>query len=362
MKQVFWLLLSAVLFCQCGTEDASPIIYDNDYGDGLYVLTEQGVTYYDYDHQDDHMNSNNIKENIFQRVNSHSISNPSSLEIINEDMYIVSSNSLYKVDISTFFKEMEVHGFVDAKKCENAKFNRIYVSDPGESEVKVIDLDDGEIIAHIKTGINVNPNDIAVNVGRAFIVNSGTDISLNYDSTMVAVNIKDGVVAINEFAGSVVLDKNPVSVLNDGAIIVLCKGIYDNNDPSQNIQSSINRVGAGSLNIINTVPLNNIYNANNLTFNNNKTKYYITSESGVYIIDGSTYNPSLVTDRKIPSSICVNVEQYANTDTTFAYSEILYMNNEGDLQDKYIYKYNVQLDQFVDSFMVNSKILDLKIH
>ena len=362
MKQIVVILISSFFFYQCGTEDTPPIVYDNDYGNGLYVLTEQGITYYDYDHADEHVNSNNVKENIFQKVNSQVIMNPSSLEIINQDMYIVSSNSLYKVDINTFFKEMEVHGFVNAKKCENAKFNRLYVSDPGESEVKVVDLDDGEIIANIKTGISVNPNDIAVNVGRAFIVNSGTSISSEYDSTMVAVNIKDGVVAINEFAGNVILDKNPVSVLNDGAIIVLCKGIYDSNDPSQNIQSSINRVGAGSLNIINTVPLNNIYNANNLTFNNNKTKYYITSESGVYIIDGSSYNPSLVTNKKTPSSICVNVEQYANTDTTFAYSEILYMNDEADLQNNYIYKYNVQLDQFVDSFMVNSKIIDLKIY
>ena len=201
-----------------------------------------------------------------------------------------------------------------------------------------------------------------MNWGRAFVVNSGGDAITDYDSTMVAIDVKDGVVAINEFAGNIILDKNPTSVINDGAIIVLCKGIYDANNPSNNIESSINRVGAGSLSIINVIVLNNIYNADNLISNHNDTKYYITSENGVYWIDASTYSTHLVTDKKNPTVLCVNVEKYADTDTTFAYSGMLYMNDNNSNSSEYIYKYNVQLNQFVDSFIVNAPVLDFQIH
>ena len=360
MKRVLYLLAFSIFLFNCKPEETPDPVYASDYGEGLYILTDQGLVYFDYNSPD---TAKIIKENIFQEVNSHAIISPSSLNIINNDLYIVSSNTLYKTDINTLLKEVEIHGFDDAQKCENAKFNRIYVTDPASSEIKVVDFNVKDIIAHIKTGIDVNPTDIAVNWKRAFVVNSGgVDIN-DYDSTMVSVDIKDGVVPINEFSGNIILDKNPVAVVNDGAIIVLCKGIYDPSNPANNIESSINRVGAGSLEIINVIPLNNIYNAGILLPNNNNTKYYITSSDGVYWIDATNYSSHLVTDKKIPSVLSVNVEKYANTDTTTAYSEMIYMNdvNNTNMSAQYIYKYNLQLNQFVDSIPVNGSVIDMII-
>lgn len=358
MNNVQYLLLLILFIFACSPEDIDPPTYPSEYGKGMYILTEQGVTYYDYNSPD---TARIVKENIFQNVNSKSISNPSSLKIINEDIYIVSQHTLYRANINTFLQEIEITGFIDAQKCEYAKFNRLYVSDIGESEIKVVDLDVLDITSHIKTGVEVNPTDIAVNWGRAFIINSGAEDITDYDSTMVAIDVKDGVVAINEFAGNIILDKNPTSVIDDGAIIVLCKGIYDVNNSANNTESSINRVGAGNLNVINVIVLGGIYNAGNLIFNYNKTRYYITSESGVYWLDPSSYVSHLVTSTKIPSILSTNVEQYADTDTTFAYSEMIYM-NDNNTSSEFIYKYNIQLNQFVDSFPVNSKVLDIQIY
>ena len=117
------------------------------------------------------------------------------------------------------------------------------------------------------------------------------------------------------------------------------------------------------MSVINVITLNNIYNANLIIFNHNKTKYYLTSSNGIYSVDASSYNYNLVTNQKTPSSFCVHIEQYADTDTTFAYSEMLYMNDENDnSENRFIYKYNVQLDSFVDSFPINSKVLYIQIY
>ena len=40
----------------------------------------------------------------------------------------------------------------------------------------------------------------------------------------------------------------------------------------------------------------------------------------------------------------------------------LYMNNKNDMGVKYVYKYNIQLNQFVDSFAVNDQVVDIQVY
>ena len=56
----------------------------------------------------------------------------------------------------------------------------------------------------------------------------------------------------------------------------------------------------------------------------------------------------------------INRESFANTDTTSLVVDFLYMNDNNNKD--YIYKYNVYLDQFVDSFQLTSEVIDLEIH
>lgn len=353
MKKLLFISLFSIYFFGCTPEKIDPPVYDSDYGKGLYILSENNINYYDF-------SNNELKKNIFQTVNGNTISNLKSLNVHSDNMYIVSENTLYSVDINTFLKNWDLQAFSDAQECEYAKFNRMYVSDKAESEIKVVDINLREVIARIKTGDDASPSDIVLSWERAFVVNSGRDNSNDYDTTLCAINVKDGVVPINEFAGNIIVDKNPVSVLHNGSIIVLCKGIYDESNLSNNTFSSIHSIGAGSLSIQNSNTLNNVYNANNILVNNANTKYYITSSSGVYYLSTNTLNHTLVTDKKIPTVLEINRESFANTDTTSIIVDFLYMNDKNN--SDYIYKYNVYLDQFVDSIQVNNPVIDLKIY
>ena len=337
----------------CPSEKIDPNIYEKDYGEGIYALTSNGVNYFD-------PKQSELKQNIFSTVNGQYISNLSSFNLIGKDMYIVSENTLYLVDVETFLKDWELSGFVNAQNCEYAKFDRLYVSDKGESEIKVVDLNTREITAHVRTGESVNPTEIVLTWERAFVANSGGEESSDYDSTIVAIDLKEGLAPVNNFAGNILVDKNPVSLIHNGAMVVLCKGVYDEIDPTNNIESSICLVGTGSLNAVSSTTLNGLYNADNLILNNSETKYYITSSLGVYYLSVSSLNKTLVTDKKIPTVLEINRESFANTDTTFLIVDFLYMNDEN--KKDYIYKYNVYLNQFVDSFQVDSDVIELEVY
>ena len=121
MKNIHYLVFIFIIFFACNDDPIEPFEHLSEYGEGLYILTEQGVTYYDISID----SAKIIKENIFQKVNSQALSNTSSLSIINDDIYIVSEKVLYRANINTFLKELEITGFDNAQKCVNAKFNRI---------------------------------------------------------------------------------------------------------------------------------------------------------------------------------------------------------------------------------------------
>ena len=197
----FLILCSALLVISCQPEENIDPINNIEYGKGLYVLTENSVNYYD-------TKNNELNENIYQSTNGTSISNINSINKHANSIYIVSENTLYSIDVNTFFKNWELNGFLNAQECEYAKFNRLYVSDKSDSEIKVIDTDLREIIARVKTGNNTTPKDIIFSYERAFVVNSGNQTFNEYDSSICAINIKNGLVPLNEFAGNIIVDKN----------------------------------------------------------------------------------------------------------------------------------------------------------
>ena len=334
---------------RCNPEDIiDPINYPDEYGEGVYVLTAQGVTYFDNNSEG---NNKIVKENIYNAVNSESLNNLRSLFIHGNHCFIVTKNSLYWVDIKTFAKRMQVNGFLDAQNCKMVNYDRIYVSDKDDSRIRVVDLSTKDFIASVETGENTNPSFILTtntSYGRAFIMNSGGNTSVNYDSTIVSIDYQDGVVPINEFSGNIIVGKNPVAALINNLVTVLCKGIYDENNPIYNTPSSIYVVHPENLNIWSYTNLPSIYNADNLVPNSDYTKYFITAEDGVYWLDFSNYSDHLVTNKKNPSVLCINSEQYADTDSTFSDWDMLYMNDKNNNGLEYVYKYNIQLNQFVD--------------
>ena len=53
MKKILLLLSASFLLTACPPETIDPPIYDKDYGKGLYILTENGVNFYDFDEKYD---------------------------------------------------------------------------------------------------------------------------------------------------------------------------------------------------------------------------------------------------------------------------------------------------------------------
>ena len=195
----------------------------------------------------------------------------------------------------------------------------------------------------------------------AFVINSGGDNLSDYDSTVVAIDLKDGVVPINNFAGNMITGKNPSSVLNDENIIVLCTGIYDESNMSNNEESSFSRIGAGNLNVISNTVLNGIYNADNLCVNESDTRFYFTASDGVYWSDKSSFNTHLVTNKKVPNVLISNNETYFDvTDSIYKTVNYLWCNDQNN--PNYLYKINFQSSEIEDSIMLDSPIIDLEIY
>lgn len=354
MKKILLLLSASFLLTACPPETIDPPVYDKDYGKGLYILTENGVNFYDFD-------EGVLKEDIYSSVNGSSLQNLSSLNVHDNKMYIVTKNTLYRVDAETFLSEFSVGGFTDAQQCEYAKFNRLYVTDKGESEIKVVDLDIRDISSRIKVGDTVCPTDIAVNWGRAFVINSGGDNVSDYDSTTIVIDLKDGVVPINNFAGNMITGKNPSSVFDDGNIIVLCRGIFDESNVSNNEESSFSRIVSVSSNLVFNTVLNGIYNADNLCSNESNTIFYFTASDGVYWSEKSSFSANLITDTKVPNVLISNNETYFDlTDSLDKTMNYLWFNDQNN--SNYLYKFNSQTNTFEDSIMLNSPIIDLEIY
>ena len=352
MNKIF-LILTFLVIISCSKDSENPPVYEKDYGKGLYILTENGVNFYDFQ-------EGILKEDIYMTVNGESLQNPSSLNIHNDKMYIVTKNTLYRVDAETFLADFSIGGFTDAQQCEYANLNRFYVTDKEDSEIKVVDLDIRDITSHIETG-DTYPTDIVVNWRRAFVVNSGGDSFSEYDSTVVAVDVKDGVVPVNDFAGNIVVGKNPSSLFDDGDIIVLCRGVYDENNIINNEESSFSKIGNGSLNLISNTVLSGIYNADNLCVDQSNTRFYFTASDGVYWSDKSSFTANLVTNEKVSNVLISNNETYFDlTDSIYKTVNYLWINDQDNTD--YLYKINLQSSEIEDSILLNSPIIDLEIY
>ena len=166
---------------------------------------------------------------------------------------------------------------------------------------------------------------------------------------------------VNNFAGNIITGKNPSSVVNDGNIIVLCRGIYDENDALNNEESSFSRISAGSLSVDANTILSGIYNADNLCVDESDTRFYFTASDGVYWSDKSSFSSNLITDKKNPNVLISNNETYFDlTDSIYKTVNYLWCNDQDN--PNYLYKLNFQTNEFEDSIILNSPIIDLEIY
>ena len=341
------------IIISCSTEEESEVPSLVGPGDGLYILCENNVSFYAPLN-----NSSNDPIDITSQIGL-SFNNPKKIRITSNKMY-VTSNKIDIVNLNNLFIENSIsgnsfNGLINPTDCQYLDYGRIFVTDRGDSKVKVIDLTTNDITTIIETGDSTKPNFIVNKFWRAYVLNSGGQTSSKKDTTIVSIDYKDGLVPIADFSGEVIVGDNPSSAVFSDQLKVLCKGIYNINNNSNDSESSFYVVNPWDHYVISSVNLNNVYNAQSLVENYNGSALFFTASDGIYRIYYPSLSYSKILDLQT-NKIALNVEKYYDTDTTFVYAEMIYSN---DLNNpNLIYKYNPFLDSITDTITFSSNVID----
>ena len=357
MRLLNLVLLISLIISSCKNDEVDVQVFEENYAEGMYVTTDIGVSYYNY--QD---SLADVKNQIFKKVNMATLNSPKKIKFFGDRAYILAENYLVVVNSKTFEDLGSIYGFVNASDFDFlGSTNRILVADKGDSKAKVIDLDRMEITTDIETGDSTRPVFILSNSFKSFVLNGGGESTINKDSTIISIEYKDDLVNLADFEGSLIVGKNPNSALftSSGRLKVLCKGVYESANTLINTQSSLSDVNQYNNEVYSTDFLSGIYNAQNLVPNYNNSGCFLTADGGVYRLNLNGLGVSLI------ESVNANVlssktEAYADTDSTVAYSDMLYMNNLD--APNHVYKYNVNLSLFVDTIIVDGVVLDIKFN
>jgi len=352
MKLINYLLIALIFVSSCKEESDTEPSFSKDYGDGMYIVTDNGVSFYDGDV---------VKNQIYQTVNGSALSNPKKIKFQGTKAYIVTEKSLFSANVETFESKGEVGGFMNLVDFDFVAMGRIFAVDKDDAKVKVVDIDRMEITSDIETGDSVRPVFIISNSSKSFVMNGGGGSGQIKDSTVVVIEYRDDLVALANFTGNLFVGDNPNSAVfsSNGRLKVLCQGVYDLINSMNNTESSFSNINQYSNVVYSTNNLTGIYNAQNLISNWNNSVYYLTAEGGVYGLNPTSLNANLIVSVNV-SVINTSIESLAVNDSTTVSYEMLYM-NDADSPNS-IYKYNLDLSLFVDTIIVDAPVKDIAFY
>jgi len=350
MKLINYLLIALVFVSSCKEDTEPSQSFAKDYGEGLYISTDNGVSFY---------KDGVTKNKIFREVNGIVLNNVNRIKFKGTKAYIIADDYILTANVKTFEKKDEINGFSNPVDLDFISYDRLLVVDKGDSKVKVVDLISLDISEQIECGYSTKPVFIISNSQTSFIMNGGGSTSEIKDSTVVAIDYRDNLEAISIFSGNLLVGDNPNSAVFSGNLKVLCKGIYDLVNPINNTESSLSILNPFSHVVYSTNTLTGIYNAQNLIKNWNASLFYITAEGGVYSLNTNGSNLNLITTVNA-SVINLTVELYADTDTTWVSHEMLYMNDVDNPSN--IYKYDLAISMFSDTIVVDGEVRDINFY
>tara|TARA_B100000959_G_scaffold40564_1_gene40216 strand:+ start:5080 stop:6162 length:1083 start_codon:yes stop_codon:yes gene_type:complete len=360
MRILNYFFILSVIISSCRPEDSDSITIPElpkNYGKGMYILTDQGVSFCNIEDAD---SLRVVKNNIYSVVNGADISQPKSM-IIEGDQAFIIGDKVYSVDIETFGSLGSVSGFFNPVSCVRVDNNRLFVVDKGDATVKIVDLEKQQIQSHIETGDGTHPTKIVNNWFRTIIMNGGGSTKAERDSSIVSIDYftKYDFVERNNFSGKLDIGYNPNSaVFGTDDLWVLCKGIYDVNNSANNIEGIIYQVWPyNTMATFFNKPLSGIYNANSLAINTYKNKLFFTAEEGIYITDAnSSLSVNLHISNVNANCIAINIEKI--NDSTWV--EYLYTNDAN--QSGKVLKYEAWTGFPIDTITVNGNILEVAFY
>jgi len=356
MKLVSYLLIILFFVSSCKEENEPVITFEKDYGEGMYIATDNGISFY---------KDGVVKNNVFQDVNGITLNNVNKIKFQGTKAYIASEKILFSANVETFEIKGETNEFKNLVDFDFVSMNRIFAVDKYDPKVKVVDTDRMVITSDVETGDNTKPVFIVSKSFRSFIMNGGGVDDLLKDSTIVAIDYEDELVPFANMMGSLYVGDNPNSAVNISGLKVLCKGIYDEDNLLSNTFSSLSRVDPWDMELDWNVSLSGIYNANNLTSDDDDDIYYFTAENGIYSMSNSGTNVTLILSR-VSDVLCFQNEEYsiynpADSITTYFSRDILYINDVQNSKNT-IYKYNLDINAYIDTIVVDAPVKDIAFY
>ena len=356
MRSFLYLFFILVVVSSCNEDEVDTPIFSQDYGIGMYIVTDLGVSFY---------NNNDslaqVQNQIFKTVNNRAIINPKKIKFYGTKAYILADDYIETVNVKTFQEKETINGFLNVVDLDYVSHDRLFVIDKDDSKVKVVDMESLDITSQIETGDSTRPVFIISNSYKSFIMNGGGSSDQIKDSTVVLIEYKDNLVALADFVGSLSVGDNPNSavITSSGALKVLCKGIYDPINPVNNTESLLSDINQYNNQVYSTNTLTGIYNAGNLISNWNNSHCYFTAVGGVYKLnpDNLNVNPVVSVNASVINTV---IESFPVNDSTTVSYEMLYMNDLDNTNT--IYKYNSDLSAIVDTIIVDGNVRDINFY
>ena len=342
MKSLNYLLVVLLLISACKDETRRTPVFPANYGSGMYIATENGISFYD---------GEIVNNQIYKKVNGSSVLNGNKIKFNEDEAYFVNDNHLFIVDIETFEAKGVVDGFINAVDFDFVSNERLFVVDKADSKVKVVDLLTLDITSDIETGDVTNPSFIISKWNRSIVLNSGAIADTLKDTTIIAIDNQDVLIPLADMMGSIEVGINPNSAVWINNLNILCKGVYDENNTVDDTESSLSQVDGFSMNLAWNVVLSNVYNAQNLISDPTGNQYFFTAFNGVYQMNN---NGSSVTQFPLlPVSDVLFL--------TAANPNILYINDAVNNPET-IYEYNITTGIFSDTIVVDGNVRDIAFY
>ena len=357
MKLINFLLIALVFVSSCKEEEEAVPLFDKNYGDGMYIATDNGVSFY---------KDGVLSNNIFQKVNGITLNNVNKIKFQGTKAYIATEKSLFSAKVETFESNGEVAGFMNLVDFDFVPMERIFAVDKDNSNVMVVDINRMEIISDVEVGLGAEPVFIISKWYRSLIMNGGEVADSLKDSTIVAIDYRDELVPFANMMGSLHIGDNPNSAVAINGLKVLCKGIYDTNAVvNVKTEATLVTINPWQMSITSDVSLTGIYNANNLISDDNDNIYYFTAENGIYSMSNSGTGVTSILSR-VSDVLCFQDERYsiynpADSTTTYFNRDILYINDAQNSKNT-IYKYDLELGSYIDTIVVDSPVKDIAFY
>jgi len=107
MKLFNYSLIALILISSCKESEVDAPIFDENYGEGMYVITDMGVSFYKYKDS-----LAQVTNQIYKTVNNITINNPKRIKFRGEKAYILGNDYLVTANANTFEDRGIVSGFI----------------------------------------------------------------------------------------------------------------------------------------------------------------------------------------------------------------------------------------------------------